>query len=435
MHAKTTPLPVGVGGDGPAEDNLSFGFDVYAEALAGLIANRENTTPLVVGVFGPRGAGKTTLLKTIKARLDSGALGDPGRYRHCKTVWFQAWKYNHREETLAALVEAIFKAMAADGFFSLARAKIDTLTRRFDKSKIFASISKLAAGADISEFFSELDFKEELGFFETFQKFFDDLIWTFLNWRFKLSGQEKPDDKMGAMVIVIDDLDQCHTSRIRKVLETIKLYMDRTGCIFVIGACAEILQKALTREYGPQDARLFIEKIVQVRFTLPQILPEQFAQLVQDCKIDKSNVQAVITHLPLIMPKLGHSPRRLKGFINSLNLLNGLLHSVNVQIGFNKVLAWAMIVYLFGDLAGDIKANPDRLFALREQIERLGNKFAETPVWKLSPERLHTENVPDFLQGYIQRRHLAEIVMGLDITPEELQCLRSLSGSVLSPDE
>ncbi|MEK7748244.1 MAG: P-loop NTPase fold protein [Nitrospirota bacterium] len=46
-----------------------LGFDAYAKTLAGLIANKENATPLVIGVYGPWGSGKTTLMKTMISHL------------------------------------------------------------------------------------------------------------------------------------------------------------------------------------------------------------------------------------------------------------------------------------------------------------------------------------------------------------------------------
>ncbi len=71
-------------------------------------------------------------------------------------------------------------------------------------------------------------------------------------------------------MIFIDDLDRCPVPRIVKVLETIKLFMDKKGCIFVIGAANKIIIKALKETYK-EDAEKFMAKIVQVTFNLPQI--------------------------------------------------------------------------------------------------------------------------------------------------------------------
>jgi gamma-glutamyl hercynylcysteine S-oxide synthase len=432
-QTKTASLPVRIASDRPAVENLVFGFDGYAETLAGLIAGKTNVTPFVMGIHGSRGAGKTTLMKAIKSRLDGDPPSEGRHYRRCKTAWFQAWKYNDRDDILAALIETIFKAMAADGFFSLARTKIDTVTRRFDKSSIYASISKLATSVDISDFFSGPAFREELGFSETFQRFFDDLVWTFINWRFKLTGQEKPDDRMGAMVIFIDDLDRCRPGRIVRALETIKLYMNRSGCIFVLGACRETLYAALNAVYGPEEGRGLLEKVIQVGFTIPRNFPEAFVRFLEESPNDGIDVQALETHLPLIIPALGHNPRQFKRLVNGLNLLCGLLSGAKIKIEFDKVLAWWMVTCLFEDLSADIKDSPDRLAAIRETVRRLTDKYPETPVWQLSPDQLAEQSVPESLGPCLQRKHLAEIVMKLDLTDHQFRCLSTLSGSVVLP--
>jgi hypothetical protein len=64
------------------------------------------------------------VLQAIQARLDeTKGLGKKGAdisfldpdeydaYRRCHTVWFNAWKYSHEKEILAALVEAILRQM------------------------------------------------------------------------------------------------------------------------------------------------------------------------------------------------------------------------------------------------------------------------------------------------------------------------------------
>lgn len=430
---KSAPLPVHMVSDRPAVEDLFFGFDAYAMTLAGLIAGKTNTTPLALGIHGSRGAGKTTLMQAIKTRLDGDTLSDGRHYRRCKTVWFQAWKHNDQDAILTALIETVFKAMAADGFFSLARSKIDTVTRRFDKSSIFASISKLATGVDISDFFSGPAFREELGFSETFQRFFDDLVWTFLNWRFKLTGQEKPDDRMGAMVIFIDDLDRCPPGRIAHVLESIKLYMDRSGFVFVLGACRDTLHAAVSTVYGPQEGDGLLEKVIQVGFTIPRIAPEAFVRLLEESKNDARDVQALAAQLPVIMPVLGYNPRQFKRLVNSLNLLGGLLAGVKVQIEFDKMLAWWMVTHLFEDIPADIKGSPERLAALREAVRRLMDKYPETPVCKLSPEQLAAQNVPEPLRPCLQRKHLAEMVMKLDLSDRQFRGLSTLSGTVGLP--
>jgi len=429
----TSSLPVGILSDRPVDEDPVFDFRGYAGTLAGLIAGKTNATPLVMGIHGSRGTGKTTLLNAVKARLDGDALSDGRLYRRCKTVWFQAWKYNDRDAILAALFETIFKAMAADGFFSLARTRIDTLTRRFDKSSIFATISKLASGVDISDFFSGPAFSDELGFSETFQRFFDDLVWTFLSWRFKFGGQEKPDDRMGAMVIFIDDLDKCRRDRVAQVLETITLHLNRSGCIFVLGACRKALRAAMSAVYGAREGGGMLEKIIHLGFAIPGIAPEAFVQLLEESRGKGTEVEALTPYLSMIMPALGHNPRQFKRLVNGLNLICGLLDGAKVKIGFRKVLAWWMVTHLFEDLAADIENSAAQLALLREAACRLKDQYPDMPVWQLATEQLTMQNVSESLHPCLQRKHLAEIVMALDLTEHQFRWLSTLSRSVDLP--
>ena len=188
------PNLVKIHSDAPAMKELEsikdveFGFPGYADTLAGLIANPDNETPLVIGIYGTWGSGKTTLMKAIEDRLDGKQVGELAKrlsielqvMRPCKTVWFQAWKYDKENEILAGLLEIIFQTMADDGFFSKAKGEIEKLAKGLNKLKILGFVSKLASGIDVSEFFKDLEYKKQLGFYDVFRKFFDDLICTYL---------------------------------------------------------------------------------------------------------------------------------------------------------------------------------------------------------------------------------------------------------------
>ena len=108
--------PVTIISDAPQlkSDSVMFGFEGYARTIADLIANKANETPLVIGIYGPWGSGKTTLMATVRDLLTNIDYEDRETYRKCKTVWFQAWKYDKENEILAGLIEEIFKTIKKD---------------------------------------------------------------------------------------------------------------------------------------------------------------------------------------------------------------------------------------------------------------------------------------------------------------------------------
>src|SRR3990172_7356701 len=109
--------------DAPLHDRKTadFHFDDFAATLARLIASPATETPLAIGLNGAWGSGKTSLLLRVKNMLDKPkgldgkgahrfAEGEEQDFRACRTVWFDAWKYNDDKELLVALVRVILLA-------------------------------------------------------------------------------------------------------------------------------------------------------------------------------------------------------------------------------------------------------------------------------------------------------------------------------------
>jgi Cdc6-like AAA superfamily ATPase len=86
-------------------------------------------------VSGAWGSGKTTLLKRVQKMLNTpvGEGGKhqfagrtpPERFRPCKTVWFNAWKYRQEDELLAALVCVIVQSMKKGKFLEKLKAVME----------------------------------------------------------------------------------------------------------------------------------------------------------------------------------------------------------------------------------------------------------------------------------------------------------------------
>ena len=424
--------PVYIISDNPAEKGSDlFGFDAYAKTIAEVIAYEENKTPLVIGVYGAWGSGKTTLMKTVIGELETiNEEKKSTEFRNCKMVWFNPWKYKGEDEILAALIEEIFRAMKRDGFLTKGNAFLEELVTSFSAIKGIGKLVEKVTGVDVSEFFSELSYKERLGFYDTFREFFDRLLWGYLSWRPKKTAREKADDRKGVLAVFIDDLDRCPKERVVGVLETIKLFMDQESCVFVIGADEDIIEKRLEERYGT-EADKFLEKIIQVIFRLPHLPVEDFSAYID--QIGSHMKETFKPHLPLLVPAMKGNPRRFKRFINNLSLKEGLLRNRGMDIPFEHLLYWEIIDAVYKRLAKEIRERRHVFFTLREKVRELNQLISEEDRWEeVAYHKFEEVKMPDSLSNYARDGALADILLKLDIDAEQLERLLTFTEMVES---
>ena len=306
-------------GDLPATTD-ELGFTPAAVALAAIVQGTERAdTPLTVGVYGAWGSGKTSLMGMIHARLE------PSR---CTPVWFAAWRYAQQETLWRALLLSVVEALrgvvvdspslaeAREGL----RARLDdvaaSLYRSVDREEPGAiefqwgKAGTLAAGAVIRAGFSAIPilgqitkavekagealgeeayadkvldlfqrertriYREQVQSLEQFHQGLRDLV------------KELVTDFDRRLVVFIDDLDRCLPEQAIGVLEAVKVFLDIEGCVFVLGVDREIIERGIRVRYKefalsgvatgpfPVAERDYLEKIVQVPFTLPPLAPD-----------------------------------------------------------------------------------------------------------------------------------------------------------------
>jgi formylglycine-generating enzyme required for sulfatase activity len=326
-----------------------FQFERYADTFARIIAARNTRTPLTIGVHGEWGSGKTTLMRRLQAKLDETkdwktkppsfvTVDERGpafeaTFRPCKTVWFNAWKYGREEALFVALIEEVLRQMRRDGAMQalyaeladpkqdklkVSEAVISTLTRVFTAGQL---------NLDLTAFQTESRFRTNLAFLDEFQEVFDRLLrWYVARDR---TAEGEFDDTKGVLVIFIDDLDRCLPEKTVQVLEAIKLMMGKRGTIFVLGASRRIVQAAVEAHYKlgkmesitPQD---YLDKMIQLRFDLPPIRREDMGAFIGSLQ-EKGLEPTLLESLPIITEGVKTNPRRVKTFINHLDLQWGLL--------------------------------------------------------------------------------------------------------------
>jgi len=365
--------------DNPLSDAKEFDFEAYAKTLTDIILHKENETPITIGIHGEWGSGKTTLMKTIKKKLENSS--EDKNTRKCKCMWFNAWKYADEESILTALINRILEQIVTDekGFDPV--EKIKELKEKYKDIKSF-NFSILGSGGGI-----ELKNKEH-PYYDEFQKTLNDILEEYIIGESNEDGVI--DDKEGVLVIFIDDLDRCPPKNVLKVIETIKLFMDQKGCIFVLGTDMKIVSNIVDKAYEETegfDGKQFMEKVIQLPFNLPPIRDVDVEKFIKSLGL-KGMIKE---YIEIISKGIKSNPRRIKRFLNLFELQVSLAKNKGI-LGKDKELdeellaKWCILEFEFPDFMEEVKRNHELLILMQKtarskerdkEIEKLDERDKE----------------------------------------------------------
>ncbi|MCG8550881.1 MAG: KAP family NTPase, partial [Desulfobacterales bacterium] len=404
--------PVFIFPDNPLEKEADFGFSAYIDTISDLIANGRNKTPLVIGIYGKWGSGKTTLMRSIAHKLKNTPDYEAPHFRRCRPVWFQAWKYKDEDQILAALLEQILNTMARDDFFSKFKGEIEKLTQSLNPGNFLSVLLKKYTGVGAKDLLQELGHKKKLGFYDEFERSFKRLIWTYLSGRPQIYEAETYNDEDGVLTVFIDDLDRCPEPRIAGVLETVKLFMDIPGCVFVIGADNYIITRALEKSYQ-ENAGRFMDKIIQVTFNLPKKPEPEFSAFLDTImKASGQQIDPLLKeHLPLILPVLENNPRNFKRFLNDFSLQKGLVAHKKINVE-KHLLLWNIIEKGFPSFYRALKKDRGyfTLETLIKVIHDLQEKTGEKGIDSFEAAEHPDIRIPDSLAEFVRNRNLISVL-------------------------
>lgn len=323
--------------------------------------------PYVIGVCGSWGAGKTSFLHKLwaylggefetvdrkRSPLDSGErfswfqeapkdFNDLLGPRKTELIWFNPWQHQFESNPMVALLSEIRRQ------FSLRRKLFDEAGKLTDVA-IHSTLNALAEmGKELkiplpsAKSVMERGREYEAERFSTmlssqrFREFFEGAIEEII--------KDRKNKKKGLLVIFIDDLDRCEGDVAYRLLEALKLYLNASNCVYVLGLDQQHLEssiaKALSGEkeswrYRPL-ARDYLSKMFQGLFLLPVprsaanyvkkvLSPEDgdFKQKIEELFDFKDGNWAELERA--LDENLPHNPRKIKSFIASWKLYLDLL--------------------------------------------------------------------------------------------------------------
>lgn len=280
-----------------------FGREPIVELIVGSINQMVSTNHpcTVYGIYGKWGEGKTSLMNFVKNKLIAQGKSDG-----VNIVEFNPWLVNNDE----ALLREFFKSIMTD---------MDDVVRdafmKYGSLAIFAS--KTIVNAAAPGFGSALARGIKWA-----QKALEDSKYTLSELKKKAS--EAIIKSKRHLVVMIDDVDRLDKEELHTVLRLIRQVADFTNCIYVVAMDVDMVSKSIADYHGNgtvQDGRKFIDKIVQVPITLPQIPQCDMLKLVKEeltaTLQDAANVGQIDEIANRILPYI-NTYRELKRYCNQL---------------------------------------------------------------------------------------------------------------------
>jgi Cdc6-like AAA superfamily ATPase len=291
----------------------------YAEELAHLA--QETQPPLVIGVFGEWGSGKTSLLQQVREQLESDQTS--------AVAWFEPWKHQYDQNPVLPLLHAVVRDLDLESREDIRRTLL--VISEALGSMVLSTTSRMT----VTDLRSSIRAYDEANFQlrserTRLDEHFSGLVTHALHER----GSSR-------LVVFIDDLDRCLPDQILALLEALKLYLNRTDCVFFLAVDSQRLVQAVTGKYKDVgiDGADYLEKIVQLPFQMPRLSPTTFKDYLNLLLPDDLKAAAEV-----LSTGLRPNPRAVKRFVNMLRLQDLLARNRGVDPYDVMVLAAVLLL-------------------------------------------------------------------------------------------
>ena len=292
--------------------------------------------PCVFGVHGEWGSGKTSFLHQLhwyltgdcpqqsddeRKAAGTGNGKQAGRYENDVTiVWFEAWRYQHENDPVIALLHEI-------------RTQLPLYSKWLNEGRKLTAVAIRGALLSMEDLTKRIGFKaskvQEAG--EQWER--ENLavalpshtIRQHLNEALRqLLGKKSGKRRNARLVVLIDDLDRCEPAAAFKLLEGIKIYLNLSSCVFVLGMNQRIIERAIAKHTAPDEsddirheyAREYLDKLCTNIWHLP-LLDNPATLLGQWLPTDLARRELFLgvmrTHRCVAA-----NPRKIKSFANVL---------------------------------------------------------------------------------------------------------------------
>ncbi|WP_087509729.1 KAP family P-loop NTPase fold protein [Cellulomonas iranensis] len=296
--------------------SLGLGYEKYVDALSAVITGG-SPARFTIGIYGAWGVGKSSILRAVETRL---------RGYDIPVVTFDAWRYARNPQVIVPLLREVEGALARRE----EKEPHDDEKSRSDK-KLWTSIGR-ALRAVVAEVTLNLGPVSVSGSavgsaIDAFQQPLGRPGAEAPHGRLVEIGRELEEAEK-RIVVLIDDLDRCPPDAIVQVLEAVHVLTDVQGFVFVMALDYAVLIKAVKERYATTDAPLFVEKIVQIPFWIPEV--DRSEQVISDIVPNWDESLGLDEPAKRVLQDVVHlalrtNPRQVKRLVNSMMIAQRIL--------------------------------------------------------------------------------------------------------------
>ncbi|MBJ8496977.1 KAP family P-loop NTPase fold protein [Acinetobacter oleivorans] len=213
---------------------------LFSKRIADVIANRNDSSSIVIGLYGAWGNGKTSVLNFIEESLTDN--------QEVLCIKFNPWRFGTEEELLKAF------------FLDIAHAIEVELITKTDKAKdavksLAPAITSIFGAAEVGQAISSFIPSLELQ-------------------KLKERIESELEKAQKRVLILIDDVDRLEKSEIHALFRLVKLTADFKHTAYILAFDKDIVASSLQDRYANSSnnaGEAFLEKIIQVPLHLPLI--------------------------------------------------------------------------------------------------------------------------------------------------------------------
>jgi tetratricopeptide (TPR) repeat protein len=328
------------------ENKPILDFESYCNTLLDIIKDSE--PEFSIGIYDEWGTGKTTLMRLVYSKLSSD--------KNILPIWFNPWRYEREKEfALIALMKTLAFRMGEHDIYKGLKPLLLRGIKIVGKDVLRRFASKyLLTDKGIQEFETKIRPKTDL-LSEIIDK--DTIYYDGFRNIEEAMKNIKNQYPASKVIVFVDDLDRCAPRTVLEVFESMKIFLNMDGFIYIVGLSYQTITRFISAEYAnilsrngkelnDEDEYIrkmgeqYIKKIIQIPVDLPPWSDSDMYGLVTDLskRLFKPYSNIIYRNAELISNIVERNPRELKRYINSFIISYKLFSTIISPNNDNKEL-------------------------------------------------------------------------------------------------